>query len=92
MTSVVSQIKSGIHMGIVTSKPDRSDLREIYFPAHERGMAHDPFFLRTKVGLVVEMVDVFRRLPGGAFFRRFAGNAGGARRRCTSASWSPDGK
>ncbi len=36
-----SQIKgSGIHMGIVTSDRDRSNLREIYFPSLERGMAH----------------------------------------------------
>ncbi len=36
-----SQIKgAGVHMGIVTSKTDRSDLREVYFPAHDRGMAH----------------------------------------------------
>ena len=38
-----SQIRSGIHMGVVTASPTRAGLREIYFPAHERGMAHYTF-------------------------------------------------
>ena len=31
----------GIHLGVVTATMTRSGLRELYFPAHERGMAHD---------------------------------------------------
>jgi DNA-binding winged helix-turn-helix (wHTH) protein len=35
-----SEIKTGVHMGIATAGEDRSHYREIYFPAHERTMAH----------------------------------------------------
>ena len=31
---------NGIHMGIVTSTTGRADEREIYYPDHERAMAH----------------------------------------------------
>ena len=56
-----SQIKTGIHMGVVTSKTDRSELREIYFPAHERGMEHYSYLSPDKKWvLLVEMIDVFR--------------------------------
>src|SRR5262249_20597504 len=38
---VFSEIRgSGIHMGIVTSAATRADPRSIYFPSHERAMAH----------------------------------------------------
>ena len=33
----------GIHLGVVTATLTRSGLRELYFPAHERGMAHDSY-------------------------------------------------
>jgi hypothetical protein len=35
-----SEIKVIPHMGIVTATGNRSSHREIYFPAHGRGMAH----------------------------------------------------
>src|SRR5206468_12186147 len=51
-----SEIKTGLHMGIVTATEGRAEPREIYFPAHERAMAH---FSRLspdrKEVLVVEM-------------------------------------
>ena len=45
-----SQIRSGIHMGVVTATVTRASLREIYFPAHERGMAHYSIPLRIAAG------------------------------------------
>lgn len=90
-----SQIQTGIHLGVVTATVTRAGLRDIYFPAHERGMAHYAFPSPDRHwALVVEM-------NGNGFWGRcrlvdlesqsaakLTGPAGG----CTSAGWSPDGK
>ena len=36
----VSEIKTDLHMGIVTATESQADRREVYFPANERAMAH----------------------------------------------------
>ena len=91
-----SEIKgTGIHMGIVTSTEGRADSREIYFPAHERAMAHFAYpSPDVKSVLIVEMDRTAmwqpcRMVPfeGGS-----AGRQVGPRGRCTSAAWSPDGQ
>ena len=89
-----SQTRSGIHLGVVTSTDTRAGLHEIYFPAHERGMAHysipSPDHRWT---LVVEMngnggwapcrlIQLDSQSPS-----RSVGPTGA----CTSAGWSPDG-
>ena len=90
-----SEIQSGVHLGVVTATVTRAGLRDIYFPAHERGMAHysSPSPDR-RWALVVEMngngewaqcrlVDLDgQRLP------RSVGPMGA----CTSAGWSPQGE
>jgi DNA-binding winged helix-turn-helix (wHTH) protein len=35
-----SEIRTGAHMGIVTAMENRSEYRKLYFPKHERAMAH----------------------------------------------------
>src|SRR5262249_35432054 len=35
-----SEIRTGLHMGIVTATEGRAESRDIYFPSHERAMAH----------------------------------------------------
>ncbi len=88
-----SEFKSGIHMGLVTSKPDRSDLREIYFPAHERGMVHYSYLSPDKKWvLLVEMIDSFRACRVVPFSGGSPGRQAGPDGTCTSAAWSPDGK
>jgi DNA-binding winged helix-turn-helix (wHTH) protein/Tol biopolymer transport system component len=88
-----SEIKAVPHMGIVTATENRSAHREIYFPAHGRGMAHYSYASPDRQWvLVVEMDPDWlpcRLVPmaGGSPGRR-VGPAGA----CTSAGWSPDGR
>ncbi len=85
----------GIHMGIVTSTQGRMDHREIYFPAHERGMAHYswPSPDRRSV-LIVEMdrTATWQRCRLVSFEGSTAGREVGPQGRCLAAGWSPDGK
>jgi len=91
-----SEIKTDLHMGIVTSRESRADRREVYFPANKRAMAHYAYASPDhKSVLVVEMdqTHVFhqpcRLLPfDGSSTGRQVGPLG----TCTSAAWSPDGK
>jgi Tol biopolymer transport system component len=84
------------HLGIVTATPSRAARREVYFPPHERAMAHfsSPSPDR-KWALVIEMdpTGLFgpcRLVPlrGDAASPRQIGPAG----KCTAAGWSPDGE
>lgn len=89
-----SQFRSGIHLGVVTASPTRAGLREIYFPPHERGMAHYAFPSPDHHwALVVEMDGNgdwapcrLISLDGQSPARSVGPNAA-----CTSAGWSPDG-
>jgi Tol biopolymer transport system component/DNA-binding winged helix-turn-helix (wHTH) protein len=89
-----SEIKTGLHMGLVMSTDDRSELRDIYLPEHERGMVHYSYASPDrKWVLIVEMG------PTGGWQRcrllpldgRSAGSPVGPPGPCTSAAWSPDG-
>lgn len=89
-----SEVRTGIHMGVVTSTLTRAGLREIYFPAHERGMAHYSLPSPDRHwALVVEMNGSGGWAPcrlvdlEGHNSSRSAGPQG----ECTSAAWSPDG-
>jgi eukaryotic-like serine/threonine-protein kinase len=88
-----SQIKTGVHMGIVTSKSDRSDLREIYYPVQDRGMAHYSYLSPDRKWVLLAEMDPQWRpcrvvpFSGGSMGRQ-VGPAGA----CRSAAWSPDGK
>jgi DNA-binding winged helix-turn-helix (wHTH) protein/Tol biopolymer transport system component len=83
----------GAHMGIVTATENRSGYRRLYFPEHERAMAHFSYASPDrKWALVVEMDPVWqpcRLIPlDGSRAGRQVGPVG----QCTSAAWSPDGK
>ena len=89
-----SQARSGIHLGVVTSTATRGGLREIYFPAHERGMAHYSYPSPDRHwALVVEMNGDGYWGPcrlislDDQHTAKSIGPNGG----CTSAGWSPDG-
>jgi Tol biopolymer transport system component len=80
-------------MGIVTSKTDRSNLREIYFPIQDRGMAHYSYLSPDqKWVLLVEMDEEWRPCRVVPFSGGSLGRQVGPPGACTSAAWSPDGK
>lgn len=85
----------GIHLGVVTATISRPERREIYFPEHERGMAHNSFpSPDRRWTLVVEMNGDGEWAPCRLValedqdVPRLIGPAGA----CTSAGWSPDGR
>jgi DNA-binding winged helix-turn-helix (wHTH) protein len=90
-----SQIRgSGIHLGVVTGTATRENFRELYFPPHERAMAHYSYASPDrKSALVVEMDEKgwwtscsLISLDGRSPVRPV-----GPEGVCTSAGWSPDG-
>ncbi|HEY6465703.1 MAG TPA: winged helix-turn-helix domain-containing protein [Candidatus Acidoferrales bacterium] len=88
------ETKSGIHLGLVTSTDARAELRDIYLPAHERGMAHvGRISPNHKWVLIVEMGPTGQWLPCRLvpFDGSSAGEEVGPAERCTAADWSPDG-
>ena len=89
-----SAIRTGQHMGVVTEAAAGGDRREIYFPAHERAMAHYSYASPDrKTALVVLMDEKGGWAPclivalDGSFAPKNAGPAGA----CTAAGWSPSG-
>jgi DNA-binding winged helix-turn-helix (wHTH) protein/Tol biopolymer transport system component len=92
-TLLFSRVKTGLHMGIVTSDVNFSNIRPVYFPEHERRMAHYSYASPDrKWALVVEMEPGWlpcRIIPmEGSSPGRQVGPGG----ECTAAAWSPDGK
>ncbi|HTS32066.1 MAG TPA: winged helix-turn-helix domain-containing protein [Bryobacteraceae bacterium] len=89
-----SRIRSGQHMGIVTGTAASQEFSELYFPSHQRGMAHysspSP---DHQSALVVEMDEDGDWAPCRliSLNSRFAAKPIGPQGKCTSAGWSPDG-
>jgi len=92
-----SEIQPGtaVHMALVTSTEDRREARQIYLPAHERGMAHFSSLSPDRRWLlVVEMgrMGTFERCRVLPFDGSDAGRLVGPSGACTSAAWSRDGR
>ncbi len=90
-----SEIKSGAHMALVTSRESRAEEHDVYVPPHERGMAHRSALAPGgKAVLLAEMENSgwlpcrLTQLDGSSPGRRVGPLTGG----CTDAAWSPDGK
>ena len=89
-----SRLRSGLHLGIVTETATGDNLRELYYPPHERAMAHYSFASPDrKSALVVEMngqgewtLCQLISLDGTSTPRPV-----GPQGACTAAAWSPDG-
>jgi hypothetical protein len=83
------------HLGIVTATETRTEERPIYFPEHERGMAHYSYVSPDRSAvLVVEMdpAGTFQSCRVVPFDGRSTGRFVGPNGHCRSAAWSPDGK
>ena len=91
-----SEIKGkGLHMGIVTSTTTRADKREIYFPDHERAMAHYSSLSPDRQSLLIVEMDrtaTFQSCRLMPFDGRSPGRHVGPRGQCTAAAWSPGGE
>jgi eukaryotic-like serine/threonine-protein kinase len=89
-----SEIKTGIHMALVTGTESRGDVRDVYVPPHGRAMVHRSALSPDgRWVLAAEMENQLwlpcRLLP---FDGRDHGKAiGPAGAPCTAAAWSPDG-
>jgi Tol biopolymer transport system component/tRNA A-37 threonylcarbamoyl transferase component Bud32 len=90
-----SEIKTGIHMALVTATESRAGSRDLYIPPRERDMVHRSYVSPDrKQVLLVEMETggwlPCRLLPfDGSSTGKQVGPTGAA---CTNAAWSPDGE
>lgn len=91
-----SEIKSGLHMCLVTTDQGRGQSRDVYVPAGERSMVHHSYLspdgqwvllvLMNSLGKLVEC----RVVPfEGSGPERVVGPKDAM---CTAGAWSPDGK
>jgi eukaryotic-like serine/threonine-protein kinase len=91
-----SEIKEGLHMGVVTTDESRGNSRDVYLPVGKRSMAHHSYLSPDgKWVLIVEMDDRGALTPcrivpfqGGGGVRV----VGPADRPCIAGAWSRDGK
>jgi serine/threonine protein kinase len=90
-----SEIKSGVHLSVVTATESRLEQRDVYVPPDENHMAHFSYLSPDhKWVLVAEMGADKRMIPcqlvtfsGGA-----AQSVGPQSGSCDYAAWSPNGK
>jgi Tol biopolymer transport system component len=86
---------SALHMGIVTAKESRAEERAIYYPAHERAMAHYSWLSPDRGWvLIVEgnAAMVWQRCRVVPMDGKSPGIQVGPTGACTAAAWSPDGR
>jgi serine/threonine protein kinase len=91
-----SEIKTGLHLVVVTADESRGNSRDVYAPTGERSMAHHSYLSPDgRWVLIVEMDSRGEILPcrivpfQGTNDIRVVGPPNAA---CLSGAWSPDGK
>ncbi|MFZ0662618.1 MAG: protein kinase [Acidobacteriaceae bacterium] len=90
-----SEIKAGLHMGVVTADANRGDSRDVYLPAGNRSMAHHSYLSPDgRWVLIVQMDNQGHLLPCRVV--PFQGTAQpvvvGPSGSCLGGAWSPDGR
>jgi Tol biopolymer transport system component len=86
---------TGRHMGIVTASVSRAGERAIYFPEHERAMAHYSYRSPDRQWVLISEMDrtgTFQPCRLTPFDGTSPGRQVGPRGACTAAAWSPDGQ
>jgi len=90
-----SEIKSGVHLSVVTATESRLDQRDVYVPPNENDMAHFSYLSPDHKWVLVAEMGVDK----GMIPCRLVPFAGGDARSvgpqsagCDYAAWSPDGK
>jgi serine/threonine protein kinase/Tol biopolymer transport system component len=91
-----SEIKSGLHMCVVTTDEGRGQSRDVYVPAGERSMAHHSYLSPDGRWVLVVLMNSLGKLTqcrvvpfDGSGQERLVGPKDEV---CTSGAWSPDGK
>jgi Tol biopolymer transport system component len=90
-----SEIKTGIHMALVTATESRTEPRDIYVPPSIRGMAHRSYISPDQTQVLLTEMDLAGMRPcrlvpfAGGSTGRVVGPTTG---QCWSAAWSPDGR
>jgi eukaryotic-like serine/threonine-protein kinase len=91
-----SEITQGMHMAVVSTDPGRGQVRDVYDPPGERGMAHHSYLSPDgQWVLIVEMQSEGLFVPCRVVPFSTHGNVrvvGPPDGMCTSGAWSPDGK
>ncbi len=91
-----SEIKNGIHMGVVTAGEGRTDAHDVYLPKTSSGMAHS-----SRISPDQKWVLISGEMDDSGFLPcrlvPFDGSSSGRlvgphRAQCFYAVWSPDGK
>ena len=86
---------TAVHMGVVTAQESRADERAIYFPSHERGMAHYSYPSPDQRSLLLVEMDraqAWQRCRLAPMDGSSAGVQVGPQGSCTAAGWNPGGK
>jgi len=91
---IFSEIRRGVHMGVVTAGSARSNERDVYFPASEQGMAHFAIPSPDRKWVVIVEMGNFewlrcRLMPLDGSSH---GNPIGPDGECSAAAWSQDGR
>jgi hypothetical protein len=91
---LLSEIREGIHMGIVSAGPARDNEHDVYFPKDVRGMAHRSYVSPDRRWVVVVEMQgpVLLRCRLLPLDGSSPGNPIGPEGSCDSAAWSPDVK
>jgi eukaryotic-like serine/threonine-protein kinase len=91
-----SEMKSGLHMGVVTTDEGRGESQDVFVPEGNRSMAHHSYLSPDRKWVLIVMMNEQGRLVqcrvvpfDGSGKQQLVGPDGGE---CRGGAWSPDGK